>query len=443
MTLTGPVATEARLVSLLDHLGVAKAHFAARDPADWQGMARRFPERIASLSLICPAGIDPALVAQVTGRLLVVHADQGPAMPKLVEALAALDGAEAKVLHGYDSLMWSDLAAERGAEIGTAMLDFLAQADRREPTAAMARAADEGKIAEITYRIAGNGPPLVLLPLFLAPSQWEPLLPRLAAHFCTITLAGAQLGAVAVLEGRGRSNYLTMVRNVLDLAAIRPGETVLDVGCGSGVIIREIGRRTAGANPLIGFDLSPYLLREASALIARDGYSSFTTLKQGCGEALPLADASVDVAVSSTVFEEGDADRMLAEVVRVTRPGGRIAVIVRAIDMPVWINLPLSAGLRMKLLKPGMIGAGASPMGCADLSLYQRFQVAGLTDLHFFPQLATVLRVEPRLAGLQAQALQVLDEDEAMEWRRVLAQAEAEGTSFIATAHHCAVGTKP
>jgi hypothetical protein len=36
-----------------------------------------------------------------------------------------------------------------------------------------------------------------------------------------------------------------MVRNMLDLAAIRPGETVLDVGCGSDVIIREPGRRTA------------------------------------------------------------------------------------------------------------------------------------------------------------------------------------------------------
>jgi hypothetical protein len=47
------------------------------------------------------------------------------------------------------------------------------------------------------------------------------------------------------------------------------------------------------------------------------------------------------VALSSTVFEEGDADRMLAEIVRVTRPGGRIGI--GTVDMPFWVNLPSGA----------------------------------------------------------------------------------------------------
>jgi len=53
----------------------------------------------------------------------------------------------------------------------------------------------------------------------------------------------------------------------------------------------------------------------------------------------PLAANSVDVALSCTVMEEGDADRMLGELVRVTRPGGRVGAIVRALDMPWWANL--------------------------------------------------------------------------------------------------------
>jgi len=40
----------------------------------------------------------------------------------------------------------------------------------------------------------------------------------------------------------------------------------------------------------------------------------------------------MDLTLSCTVLEEGDADRMLAEMIRVTKPGGRVAVIVRAID---------------------------------------------------------------------------------------------------------------
>lgn len=47
------------------------------------------------------------------------------------------------------------------------------------------------------------------------------------------------------------------------------------------------------------------------------------------------------MGVSSAVCEQSDADRMLAEVVRVMQPGGRIGIVVRAVDMPFWINLPL------------------------------------------------------------------------------------------------------
>ena len=44
----------------------------------------------------------------------------------------------------------------------------------------------------------------MLLPLDLSPGQWEPLIPALSAHYCTIILGGALLGSVASLEERGR-----------------------------------------------------------------------------------------------------------------------------------------------------------------------------------------------------------------------------------------------
>src|SRR5205085_434716 len=101
--------------------------------------------------------------------------------------------------------------------------------------------------------------------------------------------------------------------------------------------------------------------------------------REGRGEALPLPDGSVDVALSCTVLEEGDADRMLAELIRVTRPGGRIGVIVRAIDIPEWVNGPLGAAIKAKVEAPGLFGAGVVANGCADASLYARFRAAGLT----------------------------------------------------------------
>ena len=63
----------------------------------------------------------------------------------------------------------------------------------------------EGEAAGISYRIRGAGPPLLLMPLELAPSQWAPLLPPLAQHYSIIELGGAYRGTVALLEARGRS----------------------------------------------------------------------------------------------------------------------------------------------------------------------------------------------------------------------------------------------
>jgi ubiquinone/menaquinone biosynthesis C-methylase UbiE len=72
--------------------------------------------------------------------------------------------------------------------------------------------------------------------------------------------------------------------------------------------LRELARRTAGANRLIGRDMSPYLLREARALARRDRLLDHIDFGEGRAEALPLPDSAVDVALSSTVFEEGDAE---------------------------------------------------------------------------------------------------------------------------------------
>jgi SAM-dependent methyltransferase len=281
--------------------------------------------------------------------------------------------------------------------------------------------------------------------LMLAPAQWEPLLPTLTAHCCTITLGGPRLGVVGLLEARGRSPYLTVVRNVLDVAAIQLGETVLEVGGGSGVVMREIARRTAGACHIVDVDISPYLLREAAALADQAGVADRMEFREGSAEAIPLADDSIDVALSFTVLEEGDADRMLAELVRVTRPGGRVAVIVRAIDMPAWVSVPLDADIRTKAEhQRGGANGGAAAAGCGDRTLYRRLRAAGLTGLTCFPQFAVIGAEETaRLAIAKQRILASLTPAEAQEWRDAAARAETDGTMFIAATYHCAVGTKP
>jgi ubiquinone/menaquinone biosynthesis C-methylase UbiE len=330
--------------------------------------------------------------------------------------------------------------ADRESEIGPATLTLL----DRHPVPAIRLSEGEGDVAGITFRIRGAGPPLVLMPLSLSPSQWEPLISTLSARYCAISLGGPLLGIVGTLEARGRSNYVALVRNVLDAVEIQPGEVVLEVGGGSGVVVREIARRTAGANRIIDVDINPYLLREAASLAKQAGLADQITFQEGHAEAIPLRENSVDVALSVTVMEKGDADRMLAELVRVTRPGGRVAAIVRATDMPSWMNLPISAAIRAKTDQPGMVSGGADIAGCANASLYRRFEAAGLTRLTCAPQFAVLGAAEvSKIAIIKQRILADLTGEEAAEWQSAVAQAEADGTFFIASPYHCAVGAKP
>jgi hypothetical protein len=149
----------------------------------------------------------------------------------------------------------------------------------------------------------------------------------------------------------------------------------------------------------------------------------------------------VDVALSFTVLEEGNADRMLSELVRVAKPGGRVAVMVRAIDIPWVVNVPLRAELKTKAEIPrGFVSA----QGCADASLYRRLRRAGLMQVKMSPQFAASDQPETAQAQFAHGAiLGALTAEETQEWQAGMAQAVADGTYFIAQPFHGAVGTKP
>jgi hypothetical protein len=57
----------------------------------------------------------------------------------------------------------------------------------------------------------------------LAPSQWEPLLPALAEHYCTITLGGPHLGFASILEQRAEGGYGAVVDDLIDAMRLMPG----------------------------------------------------------------------------------------------------------------------------------------------------------------------------------------------------------------------------
>jgi ubiquinone/menaquinone biosynthesis C-methylase UbiE len=426
-----------RLVALLDHLGIGVAHVATQIPADIAGLVTRHARRIGAITLCVPTRLDPMPFAGAASRLLMISGERGMTADVTARATDRLPGAKRVVLPGYDAPGWADVVADRTDEILRAMSGFLGSVQAEKPRVA----AGEGTHAGITYRIEGSGPALVLLPFFLAPSQWAPAIPQLAKHFTVITLGGRHLGGVAALEDRARApTYQAMFRTLIDLIAPQPGESILDVGCGAGSLDRALARRLGGANPIAAMDLNRFLLGEAAALAKAEGVDGAIQFSHGSAEALPFPDASKDCIFSITVLEECDADLALHEMVRVAKPGGRIGVIVRSIDLPQWWNMTLPDAIRRKVeVPPQSVG----PTGVADASLYARMRKVGLADLVCFPFTVTLDRPGgPIWRYREDHVLSLLTPGELPVWQAARATVENAGLLLTAHAMHCAVGTK-
>ena len=444
MTTETDAPIEERIAGVLGQLGIEKAHFASRGLNDWYGMAAGFPEAVASLTLVCPLGFDSPALSPLAGRLLVFNGDRGGAAETIARNMAGLPSAATVTLSDCQFPdNYNDLAVLRGGEIGPAMLDFLARMDAQNRPESISPSVEEGEVDGIYFKVRGSGPPLVLLPLGAAPSQWEPLAAAFSQRYCVVAMTGPALGMVASLESRGRTpGYLSAVGSLIAAAEIRPGERTLEVGCGTGVLCRWLARQTDFENPVVGMDVNAFFLREAAEIARREGLDGVVSFREGSAEALPFEDNSMDVTFSSTVIQRVNADLMLPELARVTKPGGRVAVLGHAHDMNRWVNLPLSPALKDRIESPPWVDDRGHPQGCDDASLYRRFSELGLTNTKMFPFIST-FSDSARLRFLQGGILPTLNADEAAEWRAAAERAEADGTFFIATPFHCAVGTKP
>ena len=433
-----------RLIALMDHLGLDAAHFGTAIPRDISDLAAQHPERLAGIVLCVPSRLDPAPFAGVADRLLMIAGESGPAAETTAVAAARLPGAERAVLAGYDAPgSWSDAVADRIDEIAERMISFLDRQTAVGHRAGVPRPTTaEGSHAGISFRIEGSGPALILLPFFLAPSQWAPAIPLLAEHFTVVTLGGPHLGGVASLEDRAQMpTYRAMFRTLIDLIAPRPGGKILEIGCGAGSLVRLLAKRLGNANPIIGADVNPFLLREAAQLAEAEGLAGLVQFTKGNAEALPFEGKAFDCAYSVTVFEECVADRAIAEAMRVLRPGGRVGLVVRALDMPQWWNLALPEAILRKVSTPPQ---SVAPAGVADRSLYRRMREAGFVDLVCFPTLVTLDQPGgPIWRNREDYVLSQLSLEELPLWHAARDKAEQDGLLFMAHPLHCAVGTKP
>jgi len=235
---------------------------------------------------------------------------------------------------------------------------------------------------------------------------------------------------------------------VADAAQIRPGQRVLDVACGTGILAREAVSRTGPSGFVAGVDPSPGMLEVAKQL------APAVEWRQGVAESLPFPDQSFDAVVSQFgLMFFSDRREALRQALRVLIPEGNLAVAVwDALD-----NIPAYAAevaLLERLAGRQAADALRAPFVLGDRQdLVTLFAEAGVASVEVttdkgraqFPSAGVM--VEADLRGWLPVMGVVLSEEQIA---RVLEQAEqvlrpyvtADGTAVFDTSVHIVTGKK-
>lgn len=256
-------------------------------------------------------------------------------------------------------------------------------------------------------------------------------------------------------DPQARVRYLDIVTSQLSeykqesytVLGLCPGMSVLDVGCGAGDDVRALAEIVGPTGRAVGLDLSSTMVEQARA---RSG-SLPVEFVQGSVYELPFADDSFDASRSDRVFQHLDEPlRALLEMVRVTKPGGRINVID-----PDWGTEMVDTDQRELARRareswwrrrdadaPGDRWRGRQRWGL--------FNQAGLVDLQIEGGLwcVTDLDVATHIAGVLdwvRDAYEAGDAtlDEAENWEREMRERAATGRFFAGAGGVGVVGTVP
>lgn len=160
------------------------------------------------------------------------------------------------------------------------------------------------------------------------------------------------------------------------IAALKPGETVVDLGSGGGIDCFLAARSVGPQGMVIGVDMTPDMLRLARTNAAKGDFDN-VDFRLGEIEHLPVADSSVDVILSNCVINlSPDKAQVLREAFRVLKSGGRLAVS----DMVA--SGPLPESIRGDLEKHSQCIAGAAAVGDLEAMLKD----AGFTKIRIQPK---------------------------------------------------------
>jgi ubiquinone/menaquinone biosynthesis C-methylase UbiE len=226
---------------------------------------------------------------------------------------------------------------------------------------------------------------------------------------------------------------------------LQPGYHVLDVGCGPGTDTIALAQLVGETGRVTGVDHDPAMVSEADRRAVEAGVADRAQHVVADATALPFEAASFDACRSERLFQHlVDPAAALAEMVRVTRPGGWAAVLET--DYATLSIETEEIDLERRLAR---FTAGRVRSGYAARKLYGFFKGHHLLDVEIevHPQLFTRYDQVRRgwLDGVEGEALAAgsLTEAELARWRASLERIAAAGAFFATLNHNLIMGRKP
>ena len=255
------------------------------------------------------------------------------------------------------------------------------------------------------------------------------------------------LALIAALESRGRvPSQRRLRRRFLRFAGVAPGDDVLEVGCGTGVIVRDLAALVGPRGRVTGVDRSPAVVRAARLLGERHPTAARVAWRVAAGERLPFRSGRFDRTLAVTVMlHVVEPLAVVREMTRVTRRGGRVALQDQ--DFGTVVATHPDRALTARILDDVAARIYAEPH--SGRRLPQLLRDAGLEAVRVRTDVYQDTALEPYTKGFlerraeNAVRFGLIDAPTAQRWLDGFTALVARGTFLLTVNYYGAVGTKP